>query len=163
VTFARKLLIFGGAALAALGMAYGLSYAVFTEHQTLDRIGGSLAGAFSAAAQRDHAEAASALSVYSATKFDYVRQVDVHSHWVGLAMLLMVLGVIFDEVGFGNRIQVAIAVALLAGAVLFPLGVILQTTRSGGFLPSAVAIAGSALVIAGLAATAVGFARGSPS
>ena len=162
MTFARKLLIFGGAALAAVGMAYGLSYAVFTEHQTLDRMGGSLAGAFAGAAQRDHAQAASALAAYSATKFDYVRHVDVHSHWIGLAMLLMVLGVIFDEVGFGDRTQVAIAAALTAGAVLFPLGVILQTTRSGGFLPSAVAIGGSVLVIAGLAATAMGFARGSP-
>ena len=37
------------------------------------------------------------------TKYDYVRQVDLHSHWIGLAMLMIVLGVVFDEVAFGER------------------------------------------------------------
>jgi hypothetical protein len=39
---ARKVLIFGGTLLAAFGMLYGLHYAVFVEHQTLDGMGGSL-------------------------------------------------------------------------------------------------------------------------
>ena len=34
---ARKVLLVGGLSLAALGMLYGLHYAVFVEHQTLDR------------------------------------------------------------------------------------------------------------------------------
>ena len=40
---ARKLLVFGGLTLAAVGMLYGLHYAVFVEHQTLDTMGGALA------------------------------------------------------------------------------------------------------------------------
>ena len=35
MTGSRKLLIFGGMALAAFGMLYGLQYALFVEHQTL--------------------------------------------------------------------------------------------------------------------------------
>jgi hypothetical protein len=155
---ARKLLIGGGTILAAIGMLYGLHYAVLVEHQTLDRIGSSLAGAFVHAAERRMPEAQGALDVYARTKYDYVRQVDVHSHWIGLAMLMIVLGVVFDQVAFGERLRFWMALALLVGSVAFPLGVILQTAN-GGMVASALAIAGSVLVIAALAAAAVGFAR----
>jgi len=156
---ARKLLVFGGIFLAALGMLYGLHYAVFVEHQTLARMGGSLAGAFTHAAERRWDDSQLALIAYRETKYDYARQVDVHSHWIGLAMLMIVLGVVFDEVTFGERVRFAIALAMLAGSVVFPLGVILQTVRMVP-LGSALAVAGSALVIVALGATAVGFMRG---
>ncbi len=154
----RKLLILGGTVLAVLGMLYGLHYAVFVEHQTLDRMGGSLAGAFAHAAERRGDDSQLALTAYRETKYDYVRQVDLHSHWIGLAMLLIVLGVVFDEVAFAERARFAIALAMLAGSIVFPLGVILQTVHMAP-LGSVLAIAGSALVIAALGATAVGFMR----
>ena len=154
----RKLLILGGTVLAVLGMLYGLHYAVFVEHQTLDRMSGSLAGAFAHAAERRGDDSQLALTAYRETKYDYVRQVDLHSHWIGLAMLLIVLGVVFDEVAFAERARFAIALAMLAGSILFPLGVILQTVHMAP-LGSVLAIAGSALVIAALGATAVGFMR----
>ncbi len=154
----RKLLILGGTVLAVLGMLYGLHYAVFVEHQTLDRMSGSLAGAFAHAAERRGDDSQLALTAYRETKYDYVRQVDLHSHWIGLAMLLIVLGVVFDEVAFAERARFAIALAMLAGSIVFPLGVILQTVHMAP-LGSVLAIAGSALVIAALGATAVGFMR----
>jgi low temperature requirement protein LtrA len=158
VSRSRKLLILGGTVLAVLGMLYGLHYAVFVEHQTLDRMGGSLAGAFAHAAERRGDDSHLALTAYRETKYDYVRQVDLHSHWIGLAMLLIVLGVVFDEVAFAERARFAIALAMLAGSIVFPLGVILQTVHMAP-LGSGLAIAGSALVIAALGATAVGFMR----
>ncbi len=154
----RKLLIAGGTILAAFGMLYGLHYAVFVEHQTLDRMGGSLAGAFVHAAERHWDDSKLALIAYRETKYDYVRQVDVHSHWIGLAMLMIVLGVVLDDVAFGERARFGIALAMLIGSILFPLGVILQTTHAL-LLASALAIAGSALVIIAMAAAAVGFIR----
>jgi hypothetical protein len=156
---ACKVLIAGGTVLALLGMLYGLHYAVFVEHQTLDRMGGSLASAFVSAAERQLPESRSALDAYAAAKYDYVRQVDLHGHWIGLAMLMIVLGVVFDELAFDERARLAIALAMLVGSIMFPLGVILQTLRMGP-LGSALAIAGSALVIAALGATAVGLMRG---
>jgi hypothetical protein len=158
VSRSRKLLILGGTVLAVLGMLYGLHYAVFVEHQTLDRLGGSLAGAFAHAAERRGDDSQLALTAYRETKYDYVRQVDLHSHWIGLAMLLMVLGVVFDEVAFAERARFVIALAMLAGSIVFPLGVILQTVHMAP-LGSVLAIAGSALLIAALGATAVGFMR----
>ena len=159
MTPSRRLLVFGGIALAALGMLYGLHYALFVEHQTLDRMGGSLSEAFVRAAQRQMPQAHGAIDTYASTKYDYVRQVDVHSHWTGLAMLMIVLGVAFDGVAFSERVRTWIAGSLLVGSVLFPLGVILQTSSHGSVLGSALAIVGSGLVTLTLAAAVWGFTR----
>jgi hypothetical protein len=154
-----KLLVFGGLALAAIGMCYGLSYALFTEHQTLDGMGGAFTTAFVQTAQRNLPQAHAAIDMYGRTKYNYVRQVDLHSHWIGLAMLMIVLGVVFDKVNFEEATRRWLALALLAGSVLFPFGVILQTASPGAWFPSALAVAGSALVTIALAAVAWGFAR----
>jgi hypothetical protein len=87
-----------------------------------------------------------------------VRQVDVHSHWIGLGMLLMLMGAIFDRVAFSLRKRVWIAVALLSGAFVFPFGVLLQTFSHGAFFASASAVLGSALVTIALGAVAWGLA-----
>jgi hypothetical protein len=156
---ARRLLLVGGVVLAALGMLYGLHYALFVEHQTLDRMGGSLSQAFVSAAERNTAEAHAAVDAYAATKYDYARQVDIHSHWIGLAMLLLVLGVAFDDVAFSEPTRTSIAVALLAGSFVFPLGVLLQTVSHNASFASALAIFGSATVTIALAAVIWGFSR----
>jgi hypothetical protein len=151
----RRLLIVGGIALAVWGMSYGLWYAVFAEHQALDNIGTSLAGSFAAAAERNPVSMETSLEQYREAKYIYDRQVDVHGHWIGLAMLLIVLGIGFDRVNFSERLKVFLALGLLLGAVIFPLGVLLQTLSHGAF-PRAIAIAGSALVIAALLGSAAG-------
>ncbi len=158
----RKLLVIGGLALALWGMAYGLYYAVFVEHQTLDDIGYSLATSFARAAERKLPEAQAGLNGYAQAQFAYVRQVDVHSHWIGLAMLPFVLGIAFDRVAFSERQRFACAWVLLIGSVTFPLGVLLETVNRGPG-PKAVAIVGSALIIVSLVAVAWGFARGHES
>ena len=153
----RRLLVVGGLALTAFGMLYGLHYAVFIEHETLGRMGGSMAQAFVSAAERNTAEAHGAVAAYASTKYDYVRQVDVHSHWIGLAMLLILLGAAFDSVAFSERSRTWIAVALVAGSFAFPLGVILETMNHDATFASALAILGSVTVTMALAATAWGF------
>ncbi len=155
---ARQLLLFGGIALAILGMSYGFWYAVFAEHQALDGIGHSLASGFQAAAERNPAAAENSLLQYHQAKYAYDRQVDVHGHWIGLAMLLMVLGIAFDHVGLPEKIKLVLAWALILGSALFPLGVLMQTW-SHGPLPRAVAILGSALATAALAGTVLGLMR----
>ncbi len=155
---ARKLLIVSGLVLAVWGMCWGLFYAVFVEHQTLDSLGGQITTGFVRAAEHNLFEAHSSLAAYSETEFRYVRQVDVHSHWIGLAMILIVLGAAFERANVSDRLRMTLAIALIVGSVVFPLGVILQTLMAG-LLPSALAIMGAVLVIAGLAGTAWGFAR----
>jgi hypothetical protein len=155
---ARRLLIFGGIGLALLGMTYGLWYAVFAEHQELDGIGKSLLAGFSAAAERNAAASSAALSQYRELKYAYDRHVDVHGHWIGLAMLLIVLGIASDRFELSERVKLLLSAGLLLGSLLFPLGVLLQT-YSHGNAPRAVAVGGSALVIASLTGMTIGFAR----
>jgi hypothetical protein len=155
---ARKLLLVGGIALAIFGMSYGLWYAVFAEHQALDGIGHSLSSSFQAAAERKPDAADNALLQYRQAKYAYDRQVDVHGHWIGLAMLLIVLAVGFDRLDLSERSKLLLAWALFLGSVFFPLGVLLQTW-SHGPLPKAIAILGSALVIVALAGAVLGFLR----
>ena len=159
MTGSSRLLIFGGLALAAFGMLYGLHYAVFVEHQTLDQLGGSLTEAFQHAADRRAAQSTAALDAYGQTKYDYVRQVDAHSHWIGLAMLMIVLGVLFERVNFSESMRQAIALSLLVGSAVFPLSVILQTYHHGAMALQALAVASSGLIIVAMAAIAWGFAR----
>lgn len=155
----RKLLIIGGLALAAVGMLYGLYYALFIEHQTLDRMGASLTAAFVADSSGNVTQAQAALQEYGVTKYNYVRQVDAHSHWGGLAMLMIVLGVVFDRVAFSERARRWLALALLLGSILFPLAVLFQAATHGAVLASALAAVGAALVTIALAGVAVGFVR----
>ena len=131
MTSPRRILILGGILIAAFGMLFGLHYAVLVEHQTLDRMGGSLATAFVQAANRDMTQARTAIDSYAVVKYDYVREVDAHSHWVGLSMILIVLGTFFDRVGFSIAVRQALAWLLLLGSIAFPFGVILQATHHG--------------------------------
>jgi len=158
MTTSRKLLIFGGLLLAVWGMGYGIWYAVFIEHQTLDGLGSALATGFMRAAENRMAESQAALADVAARSFVYVRQVDAHGHWIGLGLLLLILGIAFDRVGFAERVRTYIAMALLAGAIAFPFGVLLETWNRGG-VPQAIAVIGSVLLILGLSGTAWGFAR----
>jgi len=155
---ARQLLLFGGIALALLGMSHGLWYAIFAEHQALDRIGQSLSLSFQAAAHRNTAEAEKALLQYREAKYAYDRMVDVHGHCIGLSMLLIILAIGFDRLAISNRRKLLLAWALLLGTGLFPLGVLMQTwSHAPG--PKAVAVLGSALVTAAVAGTAFSFLR----
>lgn len=155
---ARQILLFGGISLAILGMSYGLWYAVFAEHQALDSIGRSLTSGFQAAAVGNSTAAESSLLSYRQAKYVYDRQVDVHGHWIGLAMLLFVLAIGSDHIGLTEKIKLLLSWALFLGAVLFPLGVLMQTW-SHGSLPRAIAILGSGLVIIALAGMILGFVR----
>src|SRR5262249_53682973 len=158
MTFARRVLILGGIALALWGMGYGLWYAVFAEHQALDGIGASLSNAFADAAERHPERVQAALGKYRETKYAYDRQVDVHSHWIGLSMILIVLGIGLDRITFSDRVTLALSLAAFLGALFFPLGVLLETVNQGAF-PRAIAVMASALLIIALAGFAIGFAR----
>ena len=152
----RKLLLVGGLLLAIWGMSYGLWYAVFAEHQALDNIGSSLSASFAKAAERNPAASQAALQAYSAAQYVYLRQVDAHSHWIGLAMLLIVLGIAFDRIPYGESRRFWLALALLLGSFIFPLGVLLENPGHAA-MGRALAMAGSGLIVFSLAVIAAGF------
>ena len=71
MSLARRILIIGGIALALWGMAHGLWYAVFAEHQALDTIGASLSSAFANAATQHPERAHAALGCRGASRTDF--------------------------------------------------------------------------------------------
>jgi uncharacterized membrane protein len=76
-------------------------------------------------------------------------------------MLMIVLGLAFDQVAFRESLRKLLAWSLLLGSILFPLAVILQTTDHGPLFRG-LAVVGSVLVIVSLAGVAAGFARQAP-
>jgi hypothetical protein len=156
LTRAGRTLITAGLALAIVGMIYGLYYAVFIEHQTLDAIGGSLASAFVHAAEGNAAASRVSLSSYAAANYAYIRQVDFHGHVIGLGMLLLVLGLALRRCRLHEFLQRPVAAVFIAGSVIFPLSVLLETASLSP-LPRILAVLGSALVVVSLAALAFSF------
>lgn len=139
-------------------MSYGFYYAVWVEHQTLDHIGGSLAAAFQHAALRETPASHASLEDYARAKYVYTREVDAHSHWIGLAMVLMALAALWNRLSFGERARGLLAGALILGSYGLPLGVLLQNSAGGG-IGQGIAIAGSVLLILAFATVGFGFAR----
>lgn len=154
----QHVLAVAGLSLAVWAMGYGFYYAVWVEHQTLERIGGSLAGAFQHAAVRETAASHASLAEYARAKYVYTRQVDAHSHWIGLAMVLMVLAALWDRLSFGENVRGLLAGALITGAYGFPLGVLLQNHLGGG-IGQGIAVAASGLLIVAFGLVALGFSR----
>jgi len=152
------MLAVAGLALAVWAMAYGFYYAVWVEHQTLDHIGGSLAASFQYAAFREMAASRASLDDYARAKYVYTRDVDAHSHWIGLAMVLLALAALWNRLAFGERTRGFLAAALIAGAYGFPLGVMLQNHLAAP-VGQGIAVGTSGLLIIAFALVAVGFAR----
>ena len=155
----QQVLAIAGLALAVWAMSYGFYYAVWVEHQTLDHIGGALAGGFQHAAARDIAGARAGLDDYARAKYVYTREVDAHSHWIGLAMVLLALAALWNRLAYGEGARRLLAGALIAGAYGFPLGVLLQNHLAAP-VGQGIAVAASGLLIAAFGMVAFGFARG---
>ncbi len=153
-----KVLFLGGWLLVLLGMGYGLWYAVFDEHQTLEHMGMSLAESFTQAAERNLSASDLALTDYAETGAEYVREVHAHAHWILLAMVMIALGLAFDQVKLSEKMRLALAWLMFSGSALFPAGVLLQNF-SDGLLAQAMAVGGAVAVIVALTGTAFGFLR----
>lgn len=157
----QKILIVSGLLVAVIGMLYGLWYAIFDEHQTLQQLGGALANSFVEASNRDLPEAVSELERYRLIGTEYSREVHAHSHWITLSMILIVLGLAYERVNFGGSVKLGLAVVLSAGSFMFPLGVLLQNFPVG-MLGKLLAQAGSLAVILSFLLVTVGLFRSRP-
>ena len=153
-----RLAIIGGLVLLALSMAYGLWYALALEHQRLEQVGGSLAESFMQAAAGNLEGTHAKVQDYGDARYRYIREVDAHSHWTGLALLLVLLGLGFEQVGFAERVRLWLARVLLLSAAAFPACVLWQNFDHGNLPRIASAIFAGALVVA-MALVAWGFIR----
>lgn len=123
---AQRILILSGIALIACTMMFGVGYALFDEHQTLVGMGTHMATGFMEASRGDMNAAFAALDSYGALSQEYRYEVHSHGHWGMLALILIVLGLMFDRLALGEKQAIILASLLAASAALFPLGVLLQ-------------------------------------
>ena len=66
-------------------------------------------GDFTAAAQRNADLVENNMGQYREAKYVYDRQVDVHSHWMGLGLLLIVLGLAASGMALSGRTRMLLA------------------------------------------------------
>ncbi len=150
LTLPQKWLIVGGLLLALLGLVYGLVYTYFVDHQTLPRLREHYRGAFVAAAEGDAARVETELEEGQAMNYRYVRAIDVHTHWLKMASVAILLGLILPLVQWNRKTRQVLALLFLAGGVIFPLGVFAQVVTDS-VVPQAVAALGAALAIVSVA------------
>ncbi len=140
---AVRVLIVTAIALIACTMVFGVAYALLDEHQTLEAMGFYLASSFIEASRGDMEAANIALDRYAAVKAEYGLEVHSHGHWGMLALVLIILGLYIDRLGFSQRQSLALAWLLALSGSLFPVGVLLQigaAAEAGRFVSMAAAL-----------------------
>lgn len=125
--FANKILLLCGLFFTVIGMSYGLWYALFDEHQTLQGMGTTLASSFAMAADNNLNEGIKTLQQFKEISSEYKREVHAHSHIITLSMVMILLSACIHRVSFSERVRNILAIMLVSGTVLFPLGVFLQS------------------------------------
>lgn len=158
----NRILIVTGLLLIGLTMLYGVGYAVFDEHQTLEQMGVSMANGFAQAAAGDMAAARNALDTYGTLSQEYRNEVHAHGHWGMLSLILIVLGLVIQRMAFGARGRQVLAWLLAFSAALFPLGVLLHNGPAAG-AGSILSVIGSAGMVTGLLASVYGLLKPSRS
>ncbi len=158
MTGAQRVLILCGIALIVCTMAFGVSYALFDEHQTLVGMGTHLATGFMEASRGDLASAHAALDAYATLAQEYRNEVHSHGHWGMLALILIVLGLVFDRLAFTEKSALLLACVLAASAALFPLGVLLQIGPAAA-IGKVFSVGGAIGMVLGLLLTVYGLVR----
>ncbi|MEL0584074.1 MAG: hypothetical protein AAES65_04240 [Candidatus Thiodiazotropha sp. (ex. Lucinoma kazani)] len=146
----QKLLIGVGLGLVAISMLYGFYYAVFDEHQTLEKIGLSMAGGFANAAAGNLAAAHESLQTYAGTRIEYLREVHGHSHMAALGTLLIILGLFLERAIATEGNRRLIAWVMVIGAVCLPLGAWLDVMIPAP-VPKGLSIIGTFCLVLGMA------------
>jgi hypothetical protein len=141
--------------LMLLSTTGGLIHGLSTEHQTLLRLREHHQPAFAHAAQGRMDAARLELQQAIQHNFRYVRVIDAHTHVIKLASLALMLSFIVPLLPLSDRGRRVLAAAFLAGAVLFPGGVLGQVWVPG-MLFQGVAALGAGLVIAAMGTTVHG-------
>jgi len=146
---AQRILLLTGSLLIACTMAFGVGYALFDEHQTLQGMGFYLASGFVEAAQGNMDVAFAKLDAYAALNTEYGHEIHSHGHWGMLSLILIVLGLIYPRLALTQKQGLLLAWLLALSAGMFPLGVLLQIGPAAT-LGKLLAMVGSSGMLLGL-------------
>lgn len=159
MTASQRWLIFSGLALAGAGMVFGFVYTYAVDHQTLPLLREAYRDAFTAAASNDAGSSQAALERAGAINHKYVRLVDVHTHVIKLAIVILLAGLVYPLVGLSEKTKKLAACCFVVGSLIYPLGVFAEVS-SASLVPKVAAGGGALLVIASFAVILAGLFRG---
>ncbi len=143
---ARRLLVFGGIALLAVGMLFGDIFAVFILHQNGGQTGAELLVAAEQVSAQNPAGIQEAFKQISGLMEDRGTKVDAHVHMSGPGYLALLLALLQPYVALSLGTKRALAKLFLAAGLLFPLGIFL--IHYIGLVYSPFAVIGWASVLA---------------
>jgi hypothetical protein len=122
---ARRLLVFGGIALIAIGMLFGDIFAVFVLHQNGGQTGQALLAASEAASTGNTLAVKQAFERIGGLLEDHGTKVDTHVHMTDAGYLVLLLALIQPCVALPQKHKKILARLFLAGGLFLPLGIFL--------------------------------------
>ena len=122
---ARRLYLFGGIALIALGMIFGDIFAVFILHQNAGLQTVALIQASRAVAAGNPVEATQAFVGLGNLLEDRGTKVDAHVHILGAGYLALLLALIQPYVALSRNTKKSMALLFTIGGTLLPMGIFL--------------------------------------
>ena len=122
---ARRLYVFGGIALIAVGMLFGDIFAVFVLHQNAGRQGAALMEACRAVAGGNPSAASQAFASLGGLLEDRGTKVDAHVHMLGAGYLALMLALLQPYVALPQSTRKTLACLFVLGGVLLPVGIFL--------------------------------------
>ena len=122
---ARRLLVFGGIALIAMGMLFGDIFAVFVLHQNGGQTGQALLDAAQAVAAQDSSAVNVAFAHIGNLLEDRGTKVDAHVHMIDAGYLALLLALIQPYVALSAWSKKMLARLFLIGGLLLPVGIFL--------------------------------------
>jgi hypothetical protein len=143
---ARRLYIFGGIALIAVGMLFGDIFAVFVLHQNAGRQGAALIEACEAVAAGNVTAANHTFNDLGSLLEDRGTKVDAHVHMLDAGYLALLLALVQPYIAFSSATKKILALLFILGGLLLPIGIFL--IHYVGLAHSPFAVIGWASVLA---------------
>ncbi|MFQ5793273.1 MAG: hypothetical protein ACE5JI_22610, partial [Acidobacteriota bacterium] len=113
-----RILIFGGILIALTGMLFGEIYAVFPLHQSAKTIEAEMLTSVQAVARGDRRALEDPLTAIGKMQENMGTKKDTHTHWIQLAYLCLILGLIQSYVALGETWKRRWAIVMVAGSFL---------------------------------------------
>jgi hypothetical protein len=118
-----RILIFGGILIAIVGMLFGEYYAIFHLHQSGMTIESEMLSSVQAVARGDDAPLARSMANIGKMLENMGTKKDTHTHWIQLAYLCLILGLVQPYIRLGDTWKRRWAVIMVASSFILPVGV----------------------------------------
>src|SRR4030081_2128376 len=122
---ARRLYIFGGIGLIAVGLLFGDIFAVFILHQNASRQGEALLAVCRAVAAGDRDTVNELFGRLGSTLEDRGTKVDAHVHMIDAGYLALLLALMQPYIAISRPAKKLMAALFIVAGVLLPLGIFL--------------------------------------